>query len=64
MLSIDEKLGGRQRQERLMNAFREVLDDYHLFDLGFRGLKYTWSSRRQNQQVISERLDRFVANMK
>ncbi|XP_040988956.1 uncharacterized protein LOC121236574 [Juglans microcarpa x Juglans regia] len=64
VLCIDEKLGGRQRQERLMNAFRKVLNDCHLFDLGFQGLKYTWSSTRQNQQVISERLDRFVANMK
>ncbi|XP_042992544.1 uncharacterized protein LOC122318863 [Carya illinoinensis] len=44
-----------------MQAFRSVLDDCNLIDLGFEGQKYTWCNRRYEYGVVSERLDRFVA---
>ncbi|XP_042952203.1 uncharacterized protein LOC122289285 [Carya illinoinensis] len=46
ILSQDEKIGGCLRQERLMDSFREALESGGLFDLGWRGDKYTWSSKR------------------
>ena len=42
-------------------AFREVLDECGLMDLGFRGEKYTWKGKRPGGMVL-ERLDRAVAN--
>ncbi|XP_042972796.1 uncharacterized protein LOC122304603 [Carya illinoinensis] len=61
VLSQQEKMGGRPRPEMLMQAFRSVLDDCNLIDLGFKGQKYTWCNRRYEDGVVSERLDRFVA---
>lgn len=40
-----------------MEAFREVLEDWHLSDLGFVGPKFTWSNN-----FTKERFDRAVAN--
>ena len=37
-----EKLGGRQRPARQMEDFRDVLDEYGFWDLGFMGGKFTW----------------------
>ncbi|XP_041011369.1 uncharacterized protein LOC121255158 [Juglans microcarpa x Juglans regia] len=45
-----------------MEAFREVLMDCSLQDVGFYGPKYTWSNGREGDEVISERLDRFLGN--
>ena len=56
-----EKLGRGPRQENMMKAFREVLDECGLMDLGFVGEKYTWKGKRSGGLVL-ERLDRAVAN--
>ncbi|KAH1032788.1 hypothetical protein J1N35_044962 [Gossypium stocksii] len=45
-----------------MNAFREVLKDCNLNDLGFSGQWYTWERGRLAGNNIMERLDRGVAN--
>ncbi|KAL0000443.1 hypothetical protein SO802_014224 [Lithocarpus litseifolius] len=39
-----------------MQAFREVLDETGLKDLGYVGKKFTWKGRRQSGFVL-ERLD-------
>lgn len=44
-----------------MKAFRDVLDESGLKDLGFVGKKYTWKGKRHDGLVL-ERLDRVVAN--
>ena len=44
-----------------MKAFRDVLDESGLKDLGFVGKKYTWKGQRHGGLVL-ERLDRAVAN--
>ncbi|KAG2668449.1 hypothetical protein I3760_15G161300 [Carya illinoinensis] len=44
-----------------MLAFKDILSDCVLMDLGFRGPKFTWSNKRDGR-CISERLDRFLAN--
>ena len=57
----DEKLGGRFRPRRQMEAFRDVLDECEFKDLGFVGGKYTWYRGTGGGNSIWERLDRAVA---
>ena len=45
-----------------MAAFREVLADCSLQDLGFQGAAFTWSNRRLSGDLVRVRLDRSVAN--
>ncbi|XP_042942656.1 uncharacterized protein LOC122276824 [Carya illinoinensis] len=57
-----EKWGGRDRLERQMLAFRQVVNDCSLRDIGFRGPKYTWCNGRESCSSISVRLDRLFGN--
>lgn len=52
-----EKEGGRNRLVQFMQAFRDVLADCGLEDLGYVGDKFTW-----HRGGIRERLDRGLAN--
>jgi endonuclease/exonuclease/phosphatase family metal-dependent hydrolase len=52
-----EKEGGNQRPQNFMQAFRDVVSDCNLNDLGFVGEQFTWRRGR-----IRERLDRAVVN--
>lgn len=45
-----------------MQLFRITLDDCRQQDLGFEGNGFTWCNRREEEENICERLDRFVAN--
>jgi hypothetical protein len=45
-----------------MKAFRDVLQDCSLSDLGFQGSLFTWTNGREGDDFIKERLDRAVAN--
>ncbi|XP_042944747.1 uncharacterized protein LOC122278633 [Carya illinoinensis] len=64
IMSNDEKSGGRSRSESQMKAFKDVIEECHLHDLGFEGNPFTWCNRREGGQSISERLDRFFSNFK
>ncbi|XP_041009372.1 uncharacterized protein LOC121253428 [Juglans microcarpa x Juglans regia] len=64
ILTHDEKVGGKQRQEKQMNMFRNVLERGGLFYLGWRGDKFTWSNKHDNETFTKERLDRAVANLR
>lgn len=57
-----EKLGGIFRADSLMNQFRVTLEDCGLYDLGYRGYRYTWSNGQCGMNNIQERLDRALAN--
>ncbi|XP_050217409.1 uncharacterized protein LOC126668246 [Mercurialis annua] len=57
-----ERVGGRHREERKMQAFREVLANCNLRDLGFKGSQFTWSRGNGDRELIFERLDRIVGN--
>lgn len=46
-----------------MSSFRQVLEENDLFDLGWRGEKYTWSNKHEDDMFTKERLDRAVANV-
>ncbi|KAA3482895.1 reverse transcriptase [Gossypium australe] len=59
---VNGKIGGIPREERKMAAFREVLDECLLMDIGFQGAWFTWESGNLPNTNIRERLDRGVAN--
>jgi hypothetical protein len=52
-----EKEGGKQRPQNVMQAFRDVLSNCNLNDLGFVGEQFTWRRGR-----IRERLDIALVN--
>jgi hypothetical protein len=57
ILCGSEKEGGNLRPQRCMQAFRDVLTDCNLDDLGYVGEIFTWRRGR-----MRERLDRAVCN--
>ncbi|XP_016676453.1 uncharacterized protein [Gossypium hirsutum] len=59
-----EKQGGRVKEKRQMTAFREVLEECEINNLGFFGQWFTWEMGRLMTNNIRERLDRGVANPK
>ncbi|XP_074318150.1 uncharacterized protein LOC141654941 [Silene latifolia] len=63
ILSGQEKEGGVVRGERQMDAFREVLDDCALQDMGYKGNTFTWHMGLTTETMIRERLDRALATM-
>ena len=61
---MDEKLGWLERDAEQMREFRECLNNYGLFDLGFMGKSYTWCNGRLGEHRTLIRLDRMMANEK
>uniref|UniRef100_A0ACD5V108 Uncharacterized protein n=1 Tax=Avena sativa TaxID=4498 RepID=A0ACD5V108_AVESA len=47
-----------------MNAFRLLIKNYGLFDLGFSSPAYTWTNKRFSSKPIYKRLDRCLVNAK
>ena len=58
----EEKLGWLDRDADQMRNFRECLNEYGLFDLGFVGQRFTWCNGRFGEQRTLVRLDRVVAD--
>lgn len=56
-------LGGQQPAEKQLLAFREVVDECTLNDLGYSGNQFTWCNNRGSTQCIFERLYRGLANL-
>ena len=63
MLLQDEHYGSTKRSDAQMELFRDCLDACNLTDLGFSGLKFTWSNKQDAQCNIRVRLDRAVASV-
>ena len=61
ILKSHEKLGGVPRKESELRAFRNMVDECELLDLGYTGLKFTWRGTRPCG-VVFKRLDRAFAN--
>lgn len=58
-----EKKGGNPRLMKQTRAFRDVLDDCSLQDLNGSGDLFTWVNRRSKENLIFERLDRYVGSV-
>lgn len=58
-----EKEGGAPKPKRMMENFRQALEDCGLHDLGYVGDTFTWrNNHHAAASFIKERLDREVAN--
>lgn len=57
ILNIEEKIGGHLRRRQLMEDFRDALNACELKDMGYLGLVYTWSNKREGNVLVQERLD-------
>lgn len=55
-------MGGKVVNANRSLLFKDCLDACNMVDLGFPGLRFTWSSRRGFQNLIQERLDRYFVN--
>ena len=62
ILSGEDKFGGRNINLNRALDFKGCLDASNILDLGFFGLKYTWSNQRQISNLILEMIDRCFAN--
>lgn len=51
-----------RRYEKQMENFRNVLSECKLYDLGFRGPKWTYDNKQEGQKNVRARLDRAVAS--
>jgi len=60
IVSLSEKSSFSRRSQKQMSLFQSTLRDCKLWDLGYKGQKFTWSNGRD---LTLERLDRAVANM-
>lgn len=63
VLSSNDKFGGNPICISQALRFKECLDDCGMMDLGFCGLRYTWSNLRDITDLILERLDRCFSNV-
>ncbi|KAA3455040.1 reverse transcriptase [Gossypium australe] len=59
-----EKKGGGLRDQGRMDAFRDILEDCQLMDIGYSGTWFTWERGNIPETNIRKRLDRGVANDK
>ncbi|XP_021737165.1 uncharacterized protein LOC110703680 [Chenopodium quinoa] len=59
---MSEKEGGAPRGDRLIDSFREAMDNCDIRDLGFKGSVFTWERGNSITTFVRERLDRFVVD--
>ena len=58
----EDKFGGRPVSIHRSLLFKDCLDKCNMVDLGFSGPRYTWSNRKDLNNLIQERIDRFFMN--
>ncbi|XP_030958299.1 uncharacterized protein LOC115980158 [Quercus lobata] len=57
-----DKFGGRGVSLNRSLLFKECLDRCNMIDMGFSGSRYTWTNKRDINDLILERIDRFFMN--
>lgn len=57
-----EKVEGRRKDQRKIDSFTSLIHDLEMGDIGYKGQMHTWSNNRVGEHIISERLDRVLAN--
>lgn len=60
IMFVHEKKRGSSCIHSQMSGFRKVMEDCGLNDLMFVGDKFTWFNKRQDNELIFARLDRFL----
>ena len=63
VLLEEEKSGGNLICQRRVRKIKECMDDCHMLDLGFSGLKFTWTNKRDIGDLIQCKLDRCWVNL-
>ena len=58
----ENKFGGRPVNISRSLLFKDCLDKCNMVDLGFLGPRYTWTNRREINNLIQERIDRYFMN--
>ncbi|XP_023873178.1 uncharacterized protein LOC111985765 [Quercus suber] len=58
----EDKYGGRGVHVNRSLAFKDCLDNCNMVDMGFSGPRYTWSNKKDLNNLILERIDRFFMN--
>ena len=58
----EDKFGGRGVSIGRSLLFKDCLDKCSMVDMGFSGPRYTWSNKRDLNNLILERIDRFFGN--
>ena len=58
----EDKFGGRGVSVNRSLAFKDCLDFCNMVDMGFSGPRYTWTNKRDINNLILERIDRFFMN--
>uniref|UniRef100_A0A803PWX1 Reverse transcriptase domain-containing protein n=1 Tax=Cannabis sativa TaxID=3483 RepID=A0A803PWX1_CANSA len=61
IVSLAEKIGGRDRPPEAMDGFKEVIDDCRFIDFGSSKHELTWCNEHNSSQIM-ERLDRGLCN--
>ena len=56
------KFGGRLVSINRSLLFKDCLDKCNMVDMGFSGPRYTWTNRREINNLIQERIDRVFMN--
>ena len=62
VLFDDKKYEGNPICQRRVRAIKECIDDCNMMDLGFSGPMYTWTNKRELDNLIQCRLDRCWVN--
>lgn len=58
----EDKFGGREINVNRFLAFKEFLNSCNMVDMGFSSPRYTWTNKRDLNNLILERIDRFFMN--
>ncbi|WVZ64412.1 hypothetical protein U9M48_013925 [Paspalum notatum var. saurae] len=64
ILRREEQLGPNNREEYLMEGFREAVDVCQLCDIGYSGLDWTFEKKVAGGYFVRVRLDRVLASAK
>ena len=59
----EDKYGGKRVHVNRSLAFKDYLDSCNMVDMGFSGPRYTWTNKRDLNNLILERMDSFFMNL-
>ncbi|XP_062118346.1 uncharacterized protein LOC133831962 [Humulus lupulus] len=61
ILSVEERIGGKQRQAR-SGAFKECVESCGVEDVKYTGSFFTWNNKQEMNTRIYSKIDRVMAN--